>query len=91
VAEGDVGPERLVSFEPPWRRVARLDVAPFGFVEHTVAIRDDGAECHLIWAAVGEVPPAAADDPALAAQVDTALARLQAAVTVWADRCVSAS
>jgi hypothetical protein len=80
-------PERLLSFEPPWRRVGRLDLAPLGLVEHTVALRDDGDDCHLVWAALAEIPVPAPDrepDPA----IEAALARLHTAITAYADRAV---
>jgi hypothetical protein len=51
-----VGVERVLSLEPPWRRSARLEVGAAGLVEHTVAIRDDGATCHLVWAYLVEQP-----------------------------------
>ena len=93
VAQLDAGlvdlPEVVLSFEPPWRRVGRLDLAPLPLVENTVALRDDGAECHLVWAALAEIPAAAADDAVLAADVDASLARLHGAVTAWADRATA--
>jgi hypothetical protein len=79
VAAARVGPEVVRSLEPPWRRAARLDLAPFALVEHTVAIRDDGDTCHLVWAYIAEPPED--DDPA----AEAALSRLQAALTSWAD------
>jgi hypothetical protein len=80
-----VGAEHVLSLEPPWRRAARLDLAPFLLAEHTVALRDDGDECRLVWAYVTE-PPAGED-----ARVDAALARLQDALTAWADQVAARS
>jgi hypothetical protein len=83
VADGD---DELVSFEPPWRRVGRLHEPSLGLVEHTVALRDDGDSCHLVWAYLAEVP--SADD--LPADVQEALDRLRSTVTAWADRAATA-
>jgi hypothetical protein len=79
VAATHVGNEAVLSFEPPWRRAARLELAPLALVEHTVAIRDDGNSCHLVWAYIAEPPEG--DD----IDVDAVLTRLQAALTSWAD------
>jgi hypothetical protein len=79
--QGLVAGEQVLSVEAPWRRVGRLVRPPLGLVEHTVAIRDDGDECHLVWAYVAEVPTA--DE--LAPEVDAALGALQADLTGWAD------
>jgi hypothetical protein len=77
--------ERVLSFEPPWRRAARLDAASVRFAEHTVALRDDGDDTHVVWALVAEVAPPGAPDAADDAQVEAALAPLRDAVTSWAD------
>ena len=60
-AAAAVGAERVLSFEPPWRRSARLEVEGAGLVEHTVAIRDDGETSHLVWAYLVEQPTDPAD------------------------------
>jgi hypothetical protein len=78
---GLVAGEQVLSLEPPWRRVARLDRPALGLVEHTIAIRDDGDECHLVWACIAEVPAADELPPA----VDAALRALHTDVTAWAD------
>jgi hypothetical protein len=82
--DGGLGPERLLSFEPPWRRVGRFELPPLGVVDHTVALRDDGDETHVVWAYVAEWPFAAPEDAGVAA-ADAVLARLQVALTSWAD------
>jgi hypothetical protein len=79
--------ESVLSLEPPWRRAARLDLAPFPLAEHTVALRDDGDECHLVWAYVVQPPEPVGDGDG----ADAALARLQSALTAWADRIASRS
>jgi hypothetical protein len=40
-----------LSVEPPWRHVRSHDVGEGRLCQTTVAIRDDGAECHLAWCA----------------------------------------
>jgi hypothetical protein len=69
-AASGIGVERVLSLEPPWRRSARLEVGAAGLgaqglVEHTVAIRDDGATCHLVWSYLVEQPDEQADAPAV--------------------------
>jgi hypothetical protein len=85
VAAARLGAEAVLSFEPPWRRAARLELTPLALVEHTVAIRDDGDSSHLVWAYIAEPPED--DDPA----AEAALARLQAALTSWADAVLDCS
>jgi hypothetical protein len=85
VAAAHVGTEVVLSFEPPWRRAARLELGPLALVEHTVAIRDAGDSCHLVWAYIAEPPEG--DDPA----AEAALAGLQAALTAWADAVLDRS
>jgi hypothetical protein len=40
-----------LSVEPPWRHVRSVDVGEGRLCQTTVAIRDDGDECHLAWCA----------------------------------------
>jgi hypothetical protein len=80
-AGAGVAPEFVLSFEPPWRRAARLDVAGAELVEHTVALRDDGASCHLVWAYVARP----LDDVATAG-FDQALRELEYALPQSCDR-----
>jgi hypothetical protein len=88
-ASAEQWPELLLSFEPPWRRVARLTILdhegeePSPLVEHTAVIRDDGATCLLVWAAVVEVPHDAT--PERTASCDDVIARLDAAMRRWAS------
>jgi hypothetical protein len=89
---GEVGPstlqgveERVLSFEPPWRRAARIDLAPFPFAEHTIAIRDDGDDCRLVWASL--VEPVA--DPAQLGEADAVLERLHEAQREWIERAAT--
>jgi hypothetical protein len=76
-----VGRERVLSFEPPWRRSARLEVDEVGLVEHTVAIRDDGATCHMVWAFLVEQP---IDPPAPA--FDRLVVELEQILTASCER-----
>lgn len=94
LGEGTIGPvaaglgtERVLSHEPPWRRVARVELPPLPLVEHTIAIRDDGDECHLVWAYVAEPP----QDPADSAATDAQLARLEGALRDGVERVVAAA
>jgi len=80
-----VGNERVLSFEPPWRRSARLDVDGAGVVEHTVAIRDDGGTCHLVWAYLVEQP---IDPPG--PEFDRLLEQLESALTASCERAALA-
>ena len=59
------------------------------FAEHTVALRDDGDETHVVWALVAEVAPPDAPDAADDARVEETLAPLRDAVTSWADAVAS--
>ena len=77
--DGGMIDDEVLSLEPPWRRAGRLDAPPLRLAEHTVAIRDDGEHCLLVWAYLAEPPE---DDDA---DVEPALARLQSALTSWAD------
>ncbi len=38
-----------LSVEPPWRHVRNHDVGEGALCQTTVALRDDGAQCHLAW------------------------------------------
>ena len=50
--------ERVVTLEPPWRRVYEItDGAPVAFYQGTTTIRDDGDECHIAWCAVFDPLP----------------------------------
>ncbi len=40
-----------LSVEPPWRHVRRRAVPGVERCETTVALRDDGPECHVAWSA----------------------------------------
>lgn len=81
-AASGVGAERVLSHEPPWRRATRVELPPLPLVEHTVAIRDDGDECHLVWAYVAEPP----QDEADSAAADAALAALERALRDAVER-----
>lgn len=73
--------ERTLSFEPPWRRVYEIVAgAPVKRYQGTVALRDDGPECHLIWSYLAE----ALDDGAS----DEFLERAKVAITTAADLVV---
>jgi hypothetical protein len=87
VRDAAVGDERVLSFEPPWRRVGRLESPPIALVEHTVALREDGDETHIVWALICEAPTT---DEAEAA-AEPVLERLRRAVTAWADTLASAA
>jgi len=50
--------ETVLSFEPPWRRAYKVEGDTGLDMYHgTFAIRDDGAECHLIWGVVVDPEP----------------------------------
>jgi len=50
--------ETVLSFEPPWRRAYKVEGDTGLDLYHgTFAIRDDGAECHLIWGVVVDPEP----------------------------------
>jgi len=50
--------ETVLSFEPPWRRAYKVEGETGLDMYHgTFAIRDDGAECHLIWGVVVDPEP----------------------------------
>lgn len=98
LAAGDVGPvrsrgvaagsEEVLSFEPPWRRVARMHVDGLAFAEHTIALRDDVDSCHLVWAFVIEPPPADAPPPvadSFEAALEQVMAALRASVRIVAE------
>ena len=70
--------ERTLSFEPPWRRVYEIvSGAPVKRYQGTIALRDDGPECHLIWSYLAE----ALDD----GSSDEFLERAKRAITTAAD------
>jgi hypothetical protein len=63
--------ERTISLEPPWRRVYQhVEGAPARFAQGTIAIRDDGATCHVAWALIAEAEEGG--DDATAAFVEAA-------------------
>jgi hypothetical protein len=49
----------VLSFEPPWRRCARVDGGATGLhlFEGTFVVRDDGPECHVAWGVVVDPEP----------------------------------
>lgn len=71
-----------LSVEPPWRHVRRLPSPPGTLVETTVALRDDGDECHLAWAAGTSVEGDEGEEllDRLATEGEALLARVVAAV-----------
>lgn len=74
--------ERTLSFEPPWRRVYEIiDGAPVARYQGTIALRDDGSSCHLIWSYLAE---ARADGSS-----DEFLERAKVAITTGADLVVA--
>jgi hypothetical protein len=74
--------ERTLSFEPPWRRVYEVVAgAPVKRYQGTIALRDDGPACHLIWSYLAE----ALDDGAS----DEFLERAKVALTTAADLVVA--
>lgn len=77
--------ETVLSFEPPWRRCARLEGATTGLdhVEGTFVLRDDGPECHLAWGIVVDPDPS----PQGWAFLERALAGMDAVL----DRVVAAA
>lgn len=82
-----VGPplvETVISFEPPWRRVYRLEGdTGLDLYEGTFALRDDGDECHLAWAVVA--------DPEPSTEGEAFLERAIAAIGGFLDRIVAAA
>ena len=53
--------ETVLSFEPPWRRSAKVEgTMPLDFFEGTFVLRDDGDECHLSWGVVVDPEPTGA-------------------------------
>lgn len=55
-------PARIITVEPPWRRVYELEGAPVALFQGTVALRDDGPSCHLVWAALVDPLPGGASE-----------------------------
>ena len=76
--------ETVISFEPPWRRVYRLEGdTGLDLYEGTFALRDDGDECHLAWAVVA--------DPEPSTEGEAFLERTIAATGGFLDRVVAAA
>lgn len=76
--------ERTLSLEPPWRRAYEIvEGAPVAVYQGTIAIRDDGPSCLLMWEQLIEALPDGASDAfiersarAVATAVDQLAARL---------------
>ena len=89
-ATGDVEPgdpplvETVISFEPPWRRVYRVEGdTGLDLYEGTFALRDDGDECHLAWAVVADPEPSIEGEAFLERAITT--------IGAFLDRVVAAA
>lgn len=76
--------ERVLSFEPPWRRCYEIvSGAPVRLYQGTITLRDDGARCLLVWSYLCDP----GDDP----EAEAFLAAVQQVLRGAAERAAVAA
>jgi len=85
--------ERTITLEPPWRRVYEIiEGAPCVLYQGTTTLRDDDAECHLVWSYLAEpitIVDEASGHASPTADSEAFLERAKTAITTAADLVVA--